>query len=809
MLIKKAVHTLEQLIQAEKDKTSQLLYKTALFLRRVTGSDYAAIGLVKENIWEYCPKNCFYIFPKFKLYRENTTWEGEFLKLPFLVKAGVETNGTHPELLEEMRQKGVGFLLVYPVVSKNNKTLGWILIANHSPYKRWSKVYHSLISEAGKVLGNVLDKEEEKTEETKRETVQSKQYRVTGREGLVFKDSTSKEEVVCYEKKFLVDLERIASYGAMVIFHTDKSFVVEEIIGDTDALLGISKEEIVGSSNIWREILPREKVKELMEVLRKKKSGDKEIEYEISVVNKKTGRNKYFILRGSPYSGSKGKIIGWEGILVDITEKKRSELWLERQSKRLSAMIKVAEEGAKGYTPEEVALAGVKALMEACSVSGGFLAVRGEKGVEILASKGLSLEQLSVIEKNLSKKEELDKFKGEKEVVFSANLKEKGIFLDLLNSLKGSEIILAPLSSDHSLAGVFGLIASEKKNFSERDKEVIAAATKQLWVGIQRAKHFAIQKKKVDAVEVLYKLSRRLSTVLSPSEVAERAFPIIQQVLPCKRMWLGVLNEQGTRIIGQGGVGPGIRGYIKGIQIELDLRHDALDEAISTQEFKIVRDFTNLECSGLQRILKRLEVKTLLILPLVSLGQVIGVLIAEPKIDQEQLIKDKISILSAMATEIASVILARRFELKLSEADKMRMAGLLASGVAHNFNNLLQAIMGQASLISMQLADDSPLKNSADIIVEAASRGANLIRQLLGFSMHTPAETAVFEPVKLLKEAQQFYQSVVGSHITLLFELEGEELKVRGDPSQIQQVVTNLIINARDAVQEKDEPVIV
>ena len=109
-------------------------------------------------------------------------------------------------------------------------------------------------------------------------------------------------------------------------------------------------------------------------------------------------------------------------------------------------------------------------------------------------------------------------------------------------------------------------------------------------------------------------------------------------------------------------------------------------------------------------------------------------MVLEPAVHVGYFSPAKLSFLASVGSEIGVILLARRFDAKLAEASKMRMAGVFSSGVAHNFNNLLQAVMGQASLIELQAGDVPGVRDSIQVIKSAASKGAGLIRQLLSFS---------------------------------------------------------------------------
>jgi len=159
-----------------------------------------------------------------------------------------------------------------------------------------------------------------------------------------------------------------------------------------------------------------------------------------------------------------------------------------------------------------------------------------------------------------------------------------------------------------------------------------------------------------------------------------------------------------------------------------------------------------------------------------------------------------------MANEMATAMMAGRFENKMSEALRMRMAGLLASGVAHNFNNLLQAILGQVALIEMQTPKGSPILESSQTITEAAKRGASLVSQLLNFATNPSATKTPTSMGDLVRSSHDLYQSLVGKRIVFSVEADSEDAStVLIDSSQIQQVITNMLVNAKEAVEKSTE----
>ncbi|MDE3155127.1 MAG: PAS domain S-box protein [Acidobacteriota bacterium] len=144
----------------------------------------------------------------------------------------------------------------------------------------------------------------------------------------------------------------------------------------------------------------------------------------------------------------------------------------------------------------------------------------------------------------------------------------------------------------------------------------------------------------------------------------------------------------------------------------------------------------------------------------------------------------------------------RALEEQLRQAQKMEAIGRLARGIAHDFNNILAAIEGSSDLLLARLPPDSPSRQDAEEIANAAERGAALTRQLLAFSRQQPLPPRVFDLGAAVHDMQPTLRRVAGSRIVLRVEAGAGPALVRAEPTQIEQVVMNLAVNARDAMPD-------
>ena len=142
----------------------------------------------------------------------------------------------------------------------------------------------------------------------------------------------------------------------------------------------------------------------------------------------------------------------------------------------------------------------------------------------------------------------------------------------------------------------------------------------------------------------------------------------------------------------------------------------------------------------------------------------------------------------------------RKSEEELRHSQKMEAVGRLAGGVAHDFNNLLTAIIGYAELIAAREAGDPTSKQHAELIRKAGEQAATLTRQLLAFSRKQLLQPKVIDLNQLVVDMERLLRRVIGERFDLQTLPEAEVGTVRADPTQIEQVILNLGVNARDAM---------
>ncbi|MGD0413241.1 MAG: ATP-binding protein, partial [Verrucomicrobiota bacterium] len=220
----------------------------------------------------------------------------------------------------------------------------------------------------------------------------------------------------------------------------------------------------------------------------------------------------------------------------------------------------------------------------------------------------------------------------------------------------------------------------------------------------------------------------------------------------------------------------------------------------------ILCDYTMPEFSG-PRALELLKKRGLEI-PLIIVSGTIGEEIAVEAMKlgaADYLFKDRLARLGPSVRQALEKVRLRKEHRQLAEelieAQKMEVIGKLAGGVAHDFNNLLAVIMGYSDLMMGKLEADSPLQKDAQTIRHAAERAAGLTRQLLVFSRKQTVQPVVLDINEVVAEMEKMLGRLIDENVELIIALGPQVGRLKADSGYVGQVLMNLVVNARDAME--------
>jgi len=172
----------------------------------------------------------------------------------------------------------------------------------------------------------------------------------------------------------------------------------------------------------------------------------------------------------------------------------------------------------------------------------------------------------------------------------------------------------------------------------------------------------------------------------------------------------------------------------------------------------------------------------------------------------DYIMKDRLQRLApAVLRAVADAAVRRerqRLEQQLQQSQKLEAVGRLAGGLAHDFNNVLTAILGSVELLLLDTPPDAPTREELDIIRDAAARAQELIRQLLAFSARQVLQPRVLDLNRLVGDVNKMLRRLIGEDVELVSAPTPDLGAVRADAGQIEQALVNLAINVRDAMPE-------
>lgn len=167
-----------------------------------------------------------------------------------------------------------------------------------------------------------------------------------------------------------------------------------------------------------------------------------------------------------------------------------------------------------------------------------------------------------------------------------------------------------------------------------------------------------------------------------------------------------------------------------------------------------------------------------------------------------QLLHDEVGDPWLMTAVVQNITDVKQLEDQLRHGQKMEAIGRLAGGLAHDFNNLLTVINGYSDLLVHQMHSEDPIRTRVEQIRRAGERAAGLTRQLLAFSRKQVIAPTVLDLNVLVADLEKMLARLIGEHIHVSTNLADDLRAIKADPSQLEQVIVNLVVNARDAMPE-------
>jgi len=217
--------------------------------------------------------------------------------------------------------------------------------------------------------------------------------------------------------------------------------------------------------------------------------------------------------------------------------------------------------------------------------------------------------------------------------------------------------------------------------------------------------------------------------------------------------------------------------------------------------------FNNLEETKQKRLsldtytlLENMGIRSIISCPIIYEDESLGVLVVSNASNKRQLVQRDINLLMGIASQIASRMHNVALETQLRQNQKMEAIGILAGGVAHDFNNILTTILGYGELAISRLPEDNPVRGMVEDMYKAGERASGLTRQLLAFSRKQVMETKVTNLNTIVNDIGKMLGRLIGEDVHMDIITADDIGNIKADIGQIEQVLMNLVVNARDAM---------
>jgi len=367
-----------------------------------------------------------------------------------------------------------------------------------------------------------------------------------------------------------------------------------------------------------------------------------------------------------------------------------------------------------------------------------------------------------------------------------------------------------PLIADDEIVGVLAMFFHERRSFSAEERELMALLADQAAIAIRNARLRQALRTRQAHLEALLEVSRQLSKI----QPVESLLTTIAEA--CGRLLdsdtVGFRRVDGDELILAGSWGDA-----RNVMITERLR---IGESLAGRvavggEPLVVTDLANdpRVTPAHRASFHSRGYQALLVIPVKVGERVIGVLSVLSRRDEGFSAED-VMIATAFAAQAAVALENSRLyqeiqraydELsqtqdQLAQASKMEAVGHLAGGVAHDFNNLLMVIMGRADVVLRGLDAKHSMRPAIQEITRTAQRAADLTHQLLAFSRKQVLKPAVLDLNSVIANLTEMLRRLIGEDIDLVAVLDPALGRAKADLGQIEQIVMNLAVNARDAM---------
>jgi len=371
--------------------------------------------------------------------------------------------------------------------------------------------------------------------------------------------------------------------------------------------------------------------------------------------------------------------------------------------------------------------------------------------------------------------------------------------------------LAVPMHAAGVVIGVLSVGSGEPRTFTQPEIDLLQRFADQAALTISNVRTQETLVKQAKRLQILHDIDLAIITETAPVAIAEAVLGRLRELLGVPRAIVNLFDWAAGEVEWLAAVG---RHRIhRGPAVRYPLQFAGDLDALRRGEPQVV-DVRALPASPEADALLASGVHLYMVVPMIAAGELIGSVSFGG--DQEHFPEEQISVAREVATQLAIALGQARLverlkasyaelqqaQAQLAQSQKMEAIGQLAGGIAHDFNNLLTVIGGRSSLLLMRLGPDDPARKDVDLIQTTAQRAAGLTRQLLAFSRKQVLEPKPINLKTLVAGVTPILTRLIGEHIEIVIVAADGAAQVMADPGQMEQVIVNLVVNARDAMSD-------
>jgi signal transduction histidine kinase len=380
---------------------------------------------------------------------------------------------------------------------------------------------------------------------------------------------------------------------------------------------------------------------------------------------------------------------------------------------------------------------------------------------------------------------------------------------DYLVQERVRSVLAVPILCEEALLGVITLSRRAPFALGPEDTQTLDSFVAHAGIAIRNAQLYAESEDRRRAAEALVDVGHALTEVLDPDEVARRAVASVRRLLdaPSAALYRRTPDSADMRLL---------MGAHDPTAVPLDwapvLPASGALGALSVTQRRplwssdVTADARFTLAPDVRARLHGAGYGAVLAVPLIAVGEAVGSIVVADRVGRTFQPRD-VRLAQAFADQAAIALRNARMvddlartQHELAHAQKMEAVGQLAGGVAHDFNNLLTIIIGRADFVLDQVGIPPAVQRDVEIIQSAAVRAAALTRQLLAFGRKQVLRPTVLDLRDVVERMLPLLARLLPESIEVLSRHERHSAPVRGDRGQLEQVLINLAVNARDAM---------